>query len=157
MEVIGVTAGASTPNWMIKKVAQQIEGIRSRKETSVGRVLRYVFKFLFQTNLVVSSGAFFFTYASLILSGRDPDFVHPSLSFLYIYAMHVLNRFLDKGAGFYNDPERAAFFPAQGRSWPPAWQPSSVVFLLLHRLLPFGRSRLNILGCNTASRPRLGW
>jgi len=24
--------------------------------------------------------------------------------------MHVLNRFLDKGAGFYNDPERAAFF-----------------------------------------------
>ena len=110
MEVIGVTAGASTPNWMIKKVAQQIEGIRSRKETSVGRVLRYVFKFLFQTNLVVSAGAFFLTYASLILSGRDPDFVHPSLSFLYIYAMHVLNRFLDKGAGFYNDPERAAFF-----------------------------------------------
>jgi 4-hydroxy-3-methylbut-2-enyl diphosphate reductase len=110
MEVIGVTAGASTPNWMIKKVAQQIEGIRSRKETSVGRVLRYVFKFLIQTNLVVSSGAFFLTYASFILSGRTPDFVHPSLSFLYIYAMHVLNRFLDKGAGLYNDPERAAFF-----------------------------------------------
>jgi len=110
MDVIGVTAGASTPNWMIKKVAQQIEGIRSRKETSVDRVLRYVFKFLFQTNLVVSSGAFFLTYASLILSGRTPDFVHPSLSFLYIYAMHFLNRFLDKGAGFYNDPERAAFF-----------------------------------------------
>ena len=110
MEMIGVTAGASTPNWMIKKVAQQIEGIRSRKETIVGRVLRFLFKFLIQTNLVVSSGAFFLTYASLILSGRSPDFVHPSLSFLYIYAMHVLNRFLDKGAGLYNDPERAAFF-----------------------------------------------
>jgi 4-hydroxybenzoate polyprenyltransferase len=29
---------------------------------------------------------------------------------LYIYAMHVLNRFLDKGASTYNDPERASFY-----------------------------------------------
>jgi (E)-4-hydroxy-3-methyl-but-2-enyl pyrophosphate reductase len=110
MELIGVTAGASTPNWMIKKVVQEIEAIRSRKETLLGRAARYTLKFLFQTNMVVSLGAFFLSCASLILSGRNFDLIHPSLSFLYIYAMHVLNRFLDKGASFYNDPERALFY-----------------------------------------------
>jgi 4-hydroxy-3-methylbut-2-enyl diphosphate reductase len=45
-----------------------------------------------------------------ILSGRTPDLILPSLAFLYIYAMHVLNRLLDKGASTYNDPERAAFY-----------------------------------------------
>ena len=37
MEVIGVTAGASTPNWMIRKVVQEIETLRSRKERRLGR------------------------------------------------------------------------------------------------------------------------
>ncbi len=115
MELVGVTAGASTPNWMIKKVVQEIEAIRSRKEPILGRSARYALKFLFQTNTVISLGAFFLCYASLLLSGTSPDLGHPSLAFLYIYAMHVLNRFLDKGASLYNDPERALFYRSHRR------------------------------------------
>jgi 4-hydroxy-3-methylbut-2-enyl diphosphate reductase len=108
-EVVGVTSGASTPNWMIKNVVRRIEGIRGRRETSLTRWLKQIFKFLVLSNLVVASGAFSFAYAASILSERDPDLALPSLTFLYIYAMHVLNRFLDKGASAYNDPERASF------------------------------------------------
>ena len=110
MEIIGVTAGASTPNWMINKVVQKIESIRSRKETALNRFLRYAVKFIFQCNLVAAFGAFSLGHAVNVLSGRNPDLILPSLAFLYIYAMHVLNRLLDKGAGTYNDPERAAFY-----------------------------------------------
>ena len=110
METIGVTAGASTPNWMINKVVQKIESIRSRKETALNRFLRYFTKFIFQTNIVAAFGAFSLAHAMNVLSGRAPDLILPSLAFLYIYAMHVLNRLLDKGAGTYNDPERAAFY-----------------------------------------------
>jgi len=110
METIGVTAGASTPNWMINKVVQKIESIRSRKETALDRFLRHAIRFLFQSNLVAAFGAFSLTHAMNILSGRPPDLVLPSLAFLYIYAMHVLNRLLDKGASTYNDPETAAFY-----------------------------------------------
>ena len=110
MEIIGVTAGASTPNWMINKVVQKIESIRSRKETALDRFLRYTVKFIFQCNLVAAFGAFSLAHAMNVLSGRNPDLILPSLAFLYIYAMHVLNRLLDKGAGTYNDPERAAFY-----------------------------------------------
>ena len=110
MEIIGVTAGASTPNWMINKVVQKIESIRSRKETALDRFLRYAVKFIFQSNIVAAFGAFSLAHAMNVLSGRPPDLILPSLAFLYIYAMHVLNRLLDKGASTYNDPERAAFY-----------------------------------------------
>jgi (E)-4-hydroxy-3-methyl-but-2-enyl pyrophosphate reductase len=110
MEIIGVTAGASTPNWMINKVVQKIESIRSRKETALDRFLRHTIKFIFQTNIVAAFGAFSLAHAMNVLAGRPPDFVLPSLAFLYIYAMHVLNRLLDKGASTYNDPERASFY-----------------------------------------------
>jgi len=109
MEVIGVTAGASTPNWMIKNVITAIEGIRGPKETAFTHWLKQVFKFLLLNNIVVASGAFCFAYAASILSERTPDLTFPFLAFLYVYAMHVLNRLLDKGASAYNDPERAAF------------------------------------------------
>lgn len=110
MEIIGVTAGASTPNWMINKVVQKIESIRSRKETPLDRFFRHAIRFLFQSNLVAAFGALSLAHAMNILSGRTPDLILPALTFLYIYAMHVLNRLLDKGASTYNDPETAALY-----------------------------------------------
>jgi (E)-4-hydroxy-3-methyl-but-2-enyl pyrophosphate reductase len=117
MEVIGVTAGASTPNWMIRNVVQRIEAIRSRKETRLGRVIRAALKVMFLSNIMVASGAFSLAYAAMILMDREPDLIHPCLAFLYIYAMHVLNRFLDRGASTYNDPERARFYGRHKRAF----------------------------------------
>lgn len=110
MDVIGVTAGASTPNWLIKDVVQEIESIQSRRETYMGRWIKMAFKFLLFSNFLVAAGAFSFSYAISTLMDKKPDILFPMLTFLYIYAMHVLNRFLDKGASTYNDPERAHFY-----------------------------------------------
>jgi 4-hydroxy-3-methylbut-2-enyl diphosphate reductase len=110
MEVVGVTAGASTPNWLINNVVREIERIRSRKESRFLRWLRRVLKTLFLSNMVVALGSFFLAYAVGILSKRDPGIHHPLIVALYIYAMHVLNRFLDKGASAYNDPAQAQFY-----------------------------------------------
>jgi 4-hydroxy-3-methylbut-2-enyl diphosphate reductase len=49
------------------------------------------------------------THAAFVLERQEVVFVFPALTFFYIYAMHVINRFLDKGASAYNDPERASF------------------------------------------------
>jgi (E)-4-hydroxy-3-methyl-but-2-enyl pyrophosphate reductase len=110
MEIIGVTAGASTPNWMIRNVVKEIEGIQGRGETWLGRRTRQVLKFLLLSNFMAALGAFCLSYAVSMLSGRARDAIRPTLAFLYIYAMRVFNRFLDKGAGTYNDPERAGFY-----------------------------------------------
>jgi (E)-4-hydroxy-3-methyl-but-2-enyl pyrophosphate reductase len=110
MDVIGVTAGASTPNWMIRNVVKEIEAIRSHGETWPGRMFKKLLKFLLLSNFMVSLGAFCLSYAAGILSNRKADLIHPLLAFLYVYGMRVFNRFLDKGAGTYNDPERAGFY-----------------------------------------------
>lgn len=110
MEVIGVTAGASTPNWMIKNVVKEIEAIQSLKETFLGRWIKDAFKFLLLSNLLVAFGGFALAHGAAVLSGRMPDLIFPSISLFYIYAMHVFNRFLDRGASVYNDPERASFY-----------------------------------------------
>lgn len=123
MQSIGVTAGASTPNWMIKNVVKELETIQGRGETFVERWMKKGFKFLLLSNLLVSISAFALSHAAAVLSGRKPGFYYPLLAFLYIYAIHVLYRFLDKGASTYNDPERAAFYK---RHW---------VFLILTSVL----------------------
>jgi len=109
MKVVGVTAGASTPNWMIKNVVSEIEGIKGKKEPALTHWTKKSLKLLLANNAIAAAGAFFLAYAAAVLSQRPMDFVFPFLAFLYVYAMHVLNRFLDRGASAYNDPERAAF------------------------------------------------
>ena len=110
MEIVAVTAGASTPNWMIKKVVQKIESIRGRKESLRSRWIRRALRLLFMNNVMVALGGFSLSFAATILLGKDPDWMHPSLVLLYLYGMYVLNRFLDKGASAYNDPGMASFY-----------------------------------------------
>jgi (E)-4-hydroxy-3-methyl-but-2-enyl pyrophosphate reductase len=109
MGVIGLTAGASTPHWMIRNVLQKIETIHDRQELFLIRWLKQAFRFMVLSNLLAASGAFSLAVAAAIMEGRDSASPFPLLAFLYIYAMHVFNRFLDKGASAYNDPDRASF------------------------------------------------
>ncbi|MCG6879400.1 MAG: 4-hydroxy-3-methylbut-2-enyl diphosphate reductase [Deltaproteobacteria bacterium] len=109
MKIIGLTAGASTPHWLIKNVMQEIEAIQAERETPFVHGVRLVFRFLMLSNLAAAVGAFSFAGAVMHLAGGRTGLVFPLMATLYIYAMHVFNRFLDKGAASYNDPDRAAF------------------------------------------------
>ncbi|MGD8389163.1 MAG: 4-hydroxy-3-methylbut-2-enyl diphosphate reductase [Desulfobacteraceae bacterium] len=107
---VGVTAGASTPNWMIREVVRGLERIQSRKDTRTGQWIRLALRFLIFSNLWVALAVFSLTHAAILLAGRPPDLLHPTLATLYIWAMRVLNRFLDRGASTYNEPDRAHFY-----------------------------------------------
>jgi len=150
METIGVTAGASTPNWMIRSVVQRIESIRGQRESRFYRFISRALKFLFLSNIMVSLGAFSLAYASMTLTGRSPDFMHPTLVFFYIYAMYVLNRFLDKGASAYNDPERANFCRKHRTAlFFTGVSAMAAALILSHALGPavlFGTAGLSLLG-----------
>ncbi len=107
---VGVTAGASTPNWMIKNVVRELERIRSRKDAPLGQAGRTLLRFFLFGHIWAALGAFSLTHAATLLAGRPPDLVHPAVSALYIWAMHVLNQFLDRGASTYNEPDQAHFY-----------------------------------------------
>ncbi len=109
MEVVGLTAGASTPNWMIRSVAKEIEGIKGKRENPLWSALRKACRFLLFSNLFISAGAGLLCLAAELLSDHRPNWIFPTIAFCYIYAMHTLNILFDKGASAYNDPQRATF------------------------------------------------
>lgn len=109
-ETVGVTAGASTPNWMIKKVMEGVKAMGQRGRYSFANLAGRVLRYLTMITIPESIGAFSLTYAGLVLSRGSAPFIYPLLALLYVYSMHVLNRFLDKEAGKYNDPGIALFY-----------------------------------------------
>jgi (E)-4-hydroxy-3-methyl-but-2-enyl pyrophosphate reductase len=114
MGVVGVTAGASTPNWMIQNVVREIEAIRGASDCSLTRWAASALKFVVMSHLFGALAAFCLSYAALTLMGLGPLLVYPLITALYVYAMHAFNRVLDKGASTYNDPERAKFHGRYG-------------------------------------------
>ena len=106
---VGVTAGASTPNWMIKRVMRELGAIRSRRENPVAYWLGRVLRFLVRSQILVSLCAGGMTLAASLWQGIEPDSRLIMAAVFYIYAMHILNHFIDKEAGKYNDPDRSHF------------------------------------------------
>jgi 4-hydroxy-3-methylbut-2-enyl diphosphate reductase len=109
-KIVGVTAGASTPNWMIRKVVQELEGIKGSGGFAWSAYLYRFFRFLLKSNLMVALGAGFLSLAAARLSQTPSNWIYVAITFLQIYAMHILNHLLDRSAAEYNDPDRSAFY-----------------------------------------------
>jgi (E)-4-hydroxy-3-methyl-but-2-enyl pyrophosphate reductase len=114
MEVVGVTAGASTPNWMIQNVVREIETIQEATDRSLTRWATSALKFMVMSHFSGALAAFSLSCAALALMGIHAPLVYPLITALYVYAMHAFNRVLDKGASTYNDPVRAKFHERYG-------------------------------------------
>ncbi len=107
--VVGVTAGASTPNWLLRRVVHELENIQPRGVQPLVRTLDRCMRFLLQSNLYVAGGAGCLSYAAAVLQGIQPRLADFFITFLYVFAMHVLNRYTDRASHF-NYPSRAALY-----------------------------------------------
>lgn len=108
---VGVTAGASTPNWMIKKVCRAIESIPCKGGLSGIRGLFYrIQRTLLLTNLYVALGAGCLAYACAKLQLLKGSKLFAAMAVLYVLSMHILNNLTGRNADQYNDPDRAAFY-----------------------------------------------
>jgi 4-hydroxy-3-methylbut-2-enyl diphosphate reductase len=112
MDVIGVTAGASTPSWMIRNVVKEVEAVTSAGENRTTKALKNIAATAVQSNILCAFSALGLAHAASMLSARPTTFLFPLLASLYVFAVHISNRFLDRGASAYNDPGRAAFLSA---------------------------------------------
>lgn len=107
---VGVTAGASTPNWLIRKVVEELRMLRGRDEARLGSALFKLFRFLLKANIMVALAASGLALVAGLSLGAELSLSLLGVPALYLYAMHILNHFLDRHAAAYNDPDRAAFF-----------------------------------------------
>ncbi|MBN2437203.1 MAG: 4-hydroxy-3-methylbut-2-enyl diphosphate reductase [Deltaproteobacteria bacterium] len=94
---IGVSAGASTPNWIIDQVVDHLTGRLGKRE----EFLRYLFKiwvFAVRMDIYSATGAGCLSFAAMLLQGLPVTFLPILTASLYVYAMHVLNRFTNRKA-----------------------------------------------------------
>ncbi len=107
---IGITAGASTPNWIIRRVYRALEALSYKKVRSWRRAFFTLQRVLLLTNIYVSFGAGCLSYACTKLQGINQYFPHVIISILYVQSMHIFNHLTGNQADQYNDPERASFY-----------------------------------------------
>jgi 4-hydroxy-3-methylbut-2-enyl diphosphate reductase len=107
---IGLTAGASTPNWIIKKIYRALEQLPYQHKRGWRLGLFSVQRALLLTNTYVALGAGLLTYACTRLQGIPDYFAFIFISILYVQSMHTLNHLTGTQADAYNDPDRADFY-----------------------------------------------
>ncbi len=110
LQSIGITAGASTPNWIIKRVYKALESLRYKRAHGWRRVLFALQRSLLLTNVYVSVGAGCLSYACTRLLDIRPVSPFVAIAVLYVQSMHILNHLTGRQSDQYNDPERASFY-----------------------------------------------
>jgi (E)-4-hydroxy-3-methyl-but-2-enyl pyrophosphate reductase len=107
---VGITAGASTPNWIINKVHRALERLPYKRNGSWRRYLFNIQRLLLLTNIYVSLGAGCLSYACTRLLGVSNYWPHIAIPILYVQSMHLFNHLTGVKADKFNDPDRAAFY-----------------------------------------------
>ena len=106
---VGVTAGASTPHWLIGNVVSTLKHAWAFRPGSWINYLYRAWRFSLKSNLYVATGAGSLSYVSSLLQQVEPQFTYFFVAFFYVYAMHLLNHFTDKASKF-NDPVQSMFY-----------------------------------------------
>jgi len=90
-KTVGITAGASTPNWMIKRVVDYLQFMDQTKKKDIVSSIRFLFDFFSNLNVFVAFGAMAVYYTSCILQGLSPTLPGALLLFLYFFSMYLWN------------------------------------------------------------------
>jgi (E)-4-hydroxy-3-methyl-but-2-enyl pyrophosphate reductase len=106
---VGVSAGASTPNWIIRNVVQYLQSIQP-EHSEISFKIKDILELLAYGNIYVALGAAFLPFVVQALTDLPVSIAYAGMAACYAYAMHSLNIFLDRSAIQLNDPRRAAFY-----------------------------------------------
>jgi (E)-4-hydroxy-3-methyl-but-2-enyl pyrophosphate reductase len=108
-QTVGVTAGASTPHWLISNVVSMLNHDWAYRHGSMAQLWQRLWRFLIKSNLYVALGAGCLSYTSSLLQNVEPLWRYFFVAFCYIYAMHILNNFTDTASKL-NDPVQTRFY-----------------------------------------------
>jgi (E)-4-hydroxy-3-methyl-but-2-enyl pyrophosphate reductase len=111
VHTVGVTAGASTPNWQIRRVTDHLREIGMSRGGSPWQKLRRFADIVVMTYGWAALAGGGLTAASLILQGHQVTLLPMIVAMLFVFSMHLLNRIQERsGAVRFNTPEIADFY-----------------------------------------------
>jgi len=107
---VGITAGASTPNWVLRRVYRELQALPFRKRKGWKSRWFTLERTLLLTSTYLALGAGATCYAGAMLQGIPDYFPHILITILYVQSMHILNNLIGRKADRYNEPDRAFFY-----------------------------------------------
>ncbi len=107
---IGVSAGASTPNWIIDQVIDNIAENNSSPHPKVGLILN-LWIWAVRTDFYSALGAGCLAWAGMLLQKIPVHVSSIAVASLFVYAMHVLNRLMSsKQSGLIGSFREKSYF-----------------------------------------------
>jgi len=113
---LALTAGASTPNWVIRRVIERINHLAIQQRGRGYRWWAALWENAVKTNLFLSLGAGSLSYAAMLLQGLQARWVYSLVASLYIFSMYTMNHLAEVSAARYNYPDRAELYE-KNRKW----------------------------------------
>ncbi|MDD9301360.1 MAG: 4-hydroxy-3-methylbut-2-enyl diphosphate reductase [Desulfobacter sp.] len=110
---IAITAGASTPNWIIKDTCQKVDHALKHKRPLLGKLTGGL-DVLLKTNLLLAAGAAGLTYGAAEIQGGANTLIYAAIAMLYVLSMQIMNNLMTIRSDTYNKPDRAAFYRKYG-------------------------------------------
>jgi len=152
---VGVTAGASTPNWMIVEVTERLLEYAERKRGMVRRACTRLFAFLLDTNLYLAAGALSMGYGCAVV--QDTDFPPAALvaAALYVFSMYSLNISSQSPMERAGNPLRWQFYERWGRALVASGYVCLMVSLVLSAFLGYWAFGLMLLAVSAGVVYRL--
>lgn len=109
-EKIGVTAGASTPTWMIERVVNKLSELRDERPRTWMSGVTDIITLAVISNGAIAAGAAFMTLANATLAGFEPTWTAAYIAASYIFSMYVANQLNDVATLRRNEPNKIGFY-----------------------------------------------
>ncbi|MDR2861833.1 MAG: 4-hydroxy-3-methylbut-2-enyl diphosphate reductase [Syntrophobacterales bacterium] len=90
---LGVSAGASTPNWIINRVVNTLTERQGQKKPFSPLLKGWLWTI--KTGVYSLFGAACLSYTGMLLQGLPIALINVAIMVLYVFAMHTLNRFIN--------------------------------------------------------------
>lgn len=107
---IGVTAGASTPTWMIQRVLDRLRQRMRPRPASPAEKLRGALDAVVISKVSAALGAALMVFANATLGGYAFSWAAAFIAACYIFGMYALNQLSDAQTLKHNEPEKLRFY-----------------------------------------------
>lgn len=109
-DYVFVTAGASTPGWIINNVLEKLYTVQFKKSNILTKSVKKFFEFIVRTNVLSSVTAFFTTLFVQSFVSAPVDYILASISSLYIFSMYTINNYFMLGTLKESNPYKLALY-----------------------------------------------
>ncbi|MBN2160064.1 MAG: 4-hydroxy-3-methylbut-2-enyl diphosphate reductase [Spirochaetes bacterium] len=109
-----VTAGTSTPGWIINNVLERLFIINYKTANVFLKSLLFFLELVIRSNLLSSVAAFFMTLITLAYAGLPAEYPLAALTFLYIFSMYSVNNYFERNFLKLSNPNKYVIYEKFG-------------------------------------------